>query len=257
MVLSILALGCAREAVPPGAPRMLVAAPGYAWPPTTSTGRPPSDTWTVARGPDKPPAELPAPRSQARVTLPLPKLTPATLPPAGAQCLARLTELGVAYESVDHLRGVSTPVVVKSDIGGLHFVAGAGLPLELDCRFAVALAEVAPILTHLGVTALRFSGAYVYRQSRVGKLSLHANGLAIDVHAMKVASGWVEVKKDFSRGLSDGCAVDAPVLNRVACELKRTGRFKELLTPDYNADHHDHIHLAIARTGEEPDLNSI
>jgi hypothetical protein len=43
------------------------------------------------------------------------------------------------------------------------------------------------------------------------------------------------------------------VLNRLACSFKSTGLFKELLTPDYNADHHDHFHLAIEPIGEPPE----
>ncbi len=236
MLFSLLALGCAREALPPEAPpRPLVAAAGYAWPPQTLSGRAPSEAWAIAPvsapTPQGPATDMSPPPSVARVATPVPKLPPYAPPPSGAACLAQMTELGLRYETVEHLRGVSTPVVVKSDVGGIHFVAGAGLPLELDCRFAVTLAQVAPILTHLGVTALRFSGAYVYRNSRVGKLSLHANGLAIDVHAMQVGGTWLEVEHDFTRGLKDGCAESSPLLNRVACELKRTGRFKELFTP--------------------------
>jgi hypothetical protein len=116
----------------------------------------------------------------------------------------------------------------------------------VDCRFALGLWHVAPALTELGVSRVRFSGAYVYRTSRKGRLSLHAYGLALDVHEVTTADGTFSVKRDFARGIGDGCSAGAPLLNRLSCRLRAPGLFRELLTPDYNADHHDHLHLGIA-----------
>jgi hypothetical protein len=125
-------------------------------------------------------------------------------------------------------------------------VATGGLPLILDCRFAVTLLHVAPVLRELGVSALHYSGAYVYRMSQKGRLSLHAHGLAIDIHEVTIDTQQLSVKRAFVKGLGDACESNLPPLNRVACQLKRTGAFRELLTPDYDANHHDHLHLAIA-----------
>jgi hypothetical protein len=50
----------------------------------------------------------------------------------------------------------------------------------------------------------------------------------------------------------NGCVDEAPVLNRLACRLSQLRLFQELLTPDSNADHRDHLHLAIAREPAEP-----
>jgi hypothetical protein len=36
-------------------------------------------------------------------------------------------------------------------------------------------------------------------------------------------------------------------LNRLACRFAQLRLFQELLTPDSNADHRDHLHFAIAR----------
>ncbi len=251
LVLPLLAVGCIREPVPTETPaRVGVSAPGYAWPPEVAGA---SSQGASAGGPTSSPAKFtPATFSVPETALtstppsaPVPKV-PRLQPPPGDACLARLQQLGVPFSRLDARKGVQTPVVVKGPIGSVRYVAGAGLPLELDCRMAVTLAETAPILNALGITALRFSGAYVYRRSRVGRLSLHAYGLAVDVHAAKADGKWHEVKTSFSRGLANGCANTAPILNQLACELKRTKRFKEMLTPDYNADHHDHFHWGIA-----------
>lgn len=277
LLVPLLTVGCLREAPPAAPPRAPVAAPGYGWPPPVVGLDTPAPAWAQAAPvlyePTSEPASgalAPTPDRTAKTErAPAPATKPdAMVPavptgpsPAGAACLERLKTLGIAHAPLDARRGVSTPVQVKGDLGGVKFVAGAGLPLEVDCRLAVTLYELAPISKALGIDAWRFSGAYVYRNSKVGRLSLHAHGLALDVHAVHVDGAWLTVEQHFTRGLSDdpgksltrgGCASDAPVLNRLACELKRTGRFQELLTPDYNADHHDHLHLAIPKTGDEP-----
>jgi hypothetical protein len=76
---------------------------------------------------------------------------------------------------------------------------------------------------------------------------LHAYGLALDVHEVTADGKSYVVARDFRRGLTNGCAEDAPLLNRLACRFAQTRLFQELLTPDSNADHRDHLHFAIAR----------
>jgi hypothetical protein len=182
---------------------------------------------------------------------PVPLLTPAAIP-GGNACISRLGELGIAFERLDARRGIEMPIVVQGPLGGIDYVAGAGLPFECDCRLAVALHAIGPALRDLQIDKLRYSGVYTYRMSRVGRLSLHAYGLAIDVHFAFSAGRWQSVEGDYRRGLADGCASDSPVLNRMACTLERTRMFKELLTPDDNADHRDHLHFGIAPLGPPP-----
>ncbi len=241
--LALLTGACAfapQNAAPTGRPGPLPS--DYAWPPKTlaegehaPTGFVAKSAWHGAGSSAKAPASMV--RADGIRSL---------APPASAGCLNLLDQAGVHYETLSAKRGVVTPVQVDGELGGIHYVATAGLPLVMDCRFAVTLWRIAPILKELGVSEMRYSGAYVYRMSSKGRLSLHANGLAIDVHEMVVEGQKLSVKHDFARGLDDGCSTSAPALNRVACQLKRTGVFRELLTPDYNADHHDHFHLAIA-----------
>jgi len=165
--------------------------------------------------------------------------------PGGQECLARLAARGVPVRPMEPMRGVDTPVVVKGPIAGVRFWSTAG-PMVLDCRLALGLSEVASDFSDLGIESVRFSGAYVYRTMRKGRLSLHAYGLALDVHEIRTASGTQTVKRDFLRGTRESCGTDEPLPNQLACRLKRRGLFRELLTPDYNSDHHDHLHLGIA-----------
>lgn len=214
--------------------------PDYAWPPLAYTeGQLPlapseqaKSTWYPA-----------APRASKA-----PPPAPATFAPPvnSGDCFAELSAGGVRFDALDTTRGVVNPIKVTSDLGGIRYVATGGLPLIVDCRFALTLMRLGPMLREIGVSALHYSGAYVYRMSSKGRLSLHANGLAIDIHEVTVHGEQLTVKKAFARGLGDSCESNFPPLNRVACHLKRSGAFKEMLTPDYDADHHDHLHLAIA-----------
>jgi hypothetical protein len=167
--------------------------------------------------------------------------------PGGDPCLAELRGAGVPFQALDDKRGVATPVAIEGPIGGVRYwTVGAG-PMVSDCRLALALAKVAPELRGLGISAVRFSGAYSYRMAKVGRLSLHAYGLALDVHEVTADGKSYVVAHDFRRGLPNGCATDAPLLNRLACRFAQLRIFQELLTPDSNADHRDHLHIAIAR----------
>jgi hypothetical protein len=170
--------------------------------------------------------------------------------PAGEACLERLTNTGVKFRVIEETRGISTPVSIQSRIGGVRYWAHGATPLITDCRLALALAEVAPELSALGIDEVRFSGAYVYRLSRTGRLSLHAYGLALDVHEIKAAGKSWSVERDFMRGRI-GCEGSSPLPNALACRLRQSGLFRELLTPDDNADHHDHLHLGVAPLPED------
>lgn len=178
---------------------------------------------------------------------PLPPELIATEFPAGDACLSQLRAAGVPFQALDDKRGVQTPVAIEGPIGGVRYwTVGAG-PMVSDCRLALALARVAPELRGLGISAIRFSGAYSYRMARVGRLSLHAYGLALDVHEVTADGKSYVVARDFRRGLTNGCADDAPLLNRLSCRFSQLRLFQELLTPDSNADHRDHLHVALAR----------
>jgi hypothetical protein len=167
--------------------------------------------------------------------------------PSGDQCLSQLRELGVPFQVLSDKRGVSTPIALEGPIGGVRYWTAAAGPMVSDCRLALALGKVSPELRGLGISAVRFSGAYSYRMARVGRLSLHAYGLALDVHEVIADGKSYVVTRDFAKGLPNGCAEQAPLLNRLACRLAQLRIFQELLTPDSNADHHDHLHIAIAR----------
>jgi hypothetical protein len=235
--LALSALACARNApvtapspfaMPPGAPPAPVLAPG-----TEALPRP--------TGADTNPAFAKSePVRSARNGL----------IPAGEACLTELNERGIVWQARKEERGVTTPVLVKSTIGNVRFFSDV-TPFIADCRLVLALSDLAPELEAQGVTQIRFSGAYVYRTRRSGTLSLHANGLAIDIHDVWFGSERLSVKKDFARGQGRECRPGMPRLNLLACRVREARLFKELLGPDDNADHHDHFHFGVARLPSE------
>ena len=239
--------GCARETFPAAAPQA-GHAPGslhaFAAPPPGAVPLSAQPHYAALAAPPMagvvaPAALPPPPMSRPDV----PQLSSSEIP-SGDACLAELARTSVTHHRLEAKRGITTPVEVTGKIGGIHF----GSPLVADCRFVLALHRVAPVMADLGVSAVRFSGAYSYRMSRVGRLSLHAYGLALDVHEIRFGTAWHSVEREFSRGLADGCAPTSPPMNQLACRLKATRLFKELLTPDYDSDHANHLHLAIAPT---------
>jgi hypothetical protein len=240
-------LGCAREAPPRSAAESRLSSgwvtpASYAFPPRVVPAAE-LGSRTLVSPPAPPPQRA---KTAAGGSAALPPAPVAELYPGGEACLARLGETGIRFASAEPKKGVATPVVIQGPIAGIEFWSHGRGAMITDCRLALALRDVAAELRELGVTKVRFSGAYVYRMSRVGRLSLHAHGLALDVHEVEAQGRSFDVRRDYARGLADGCEASAPLLNRMACRLRQRRVFKELLTPDDNADHHDHLHLAIA-----------
>jgi len=176
-------------------------------------------------------------------------------------CLRALEDARVPFIALAALRGVRTPVEVLGPVGGVWLVPRAGRAAQMDCQLARALAEAEPVWRRLRVDALSFSGAYDYRRRHHSRrLSEHAHGLAIDVHAVHTPAGWFDVQRDFAldrggwrppQAGSGGLAscVGAPVsaagrfLRSVSCSLALRLAFHHVLTPDYDGDHYNHFHL--------------
>lgn len=163
----------------------------------------------------------------------------------GQKCLRALRRTGVNFRALGSLKGVENPVEVRGKLGGIVFYASDHRPLQLDCRLALALEDLRPIFAQHGLTRARFSGAYTYRRTRSGRLSHHAHGLAIDLHDLEFGAKSFSIQKDFAR--SAGCNPQNPPVNRLACAMRARRLFEEFLTPDYNFDHRDHLHIAVPR----------
>jgi len=266
LLASLAALaGCAHEApdasYPQAASAGWVVPANYTWPPVAVPAAPgqvstrapsaakPATSFTPGKGEPMPAAspfakmgDVPRPRTRNELRSVL---------PGSADCLAQLSLRAVPYHSLDHELGVKTPIVVDGPIAGIRYYTGANGPLIADCRLVLALDLVGPALTAIGVSDVRFSGAYVYRLSNKGRVSLHAYGLAIDMHGFTRLGVHYEVDRDFRKGLGTALSADAPAINTIATRFHNSGLFHEYLTPDDNADHHDHVHVGVSPLPDE------
>jgi hypothetical protein len=186
-----------------------------------------------ARGPDLPSAYDPTAVQSLRI-------------PGGKRCLQVLDQLGVRYKRAKVGGGMDTPVQILSDIAGVRYTHDGHTSLTCDCRLALALHWSAPVFASFHVSEVEHYGAYVNRRTRGGRPSLHARGLALDAARFKMTQVTESVARDYARGLGAGCYHDAPAVNQLVCQLRELGLFRELITPDHDPDHHDHVHLAIA-----------
>jgi hypothetical protein len=179
-------------------------------------------------------------------------------------CLAGLRDRGVSFVEWP-TKGVRTPVrLVGSALGPLRLVLrdrkpGGVMPV-MDCELARALLEAAPVFQLAGIRELIFSGMYQYRTRRgSSRLSEHAHGLAIDVHQFGTVDGKVlDVERDFEPGVGEWpkerinemvACVGSPenpagrTLRELACSLRMSSAFREIITADDNADHNNHFHI--------------
>lgn len=217
----LFATGCAREAIPTMPEWSEAPARQPEWP---------SPAFVPV------PSPIPEPRRPRHGFLSLSV-------PDGDACLSELASQGATFRVVDPKPGMRTPVSVVGSLGGVRYRSDGAASLICDCRLAVVLGRLGPELQSLGVTEVRHMGAYAYRTTRAGRTSLHAFGLAIDVGGVSVAGQRLSVASNYSHG--ESCGPDASPLNRLACSLRRTGFFEEVITPDDDADHRDHLHLGI------------
>ena len=165
--------------------------------------------------------------------------------PGGKRCLALLDRLGIEYRRLSPRGRVKTPVAITSAIGGVTYTQNGKPALTCDCRLALALHWAAPVLEAWHISQIEHYGAYSNRTTRSGRASRHADGLALDVARFKFPDSSLTVVDAFGRGWGAGCSDKAPAVNQVVCQLRELGLFRELITPDHDADHYNHVHLGI------------
>lgn len=171
-------------------------------------------------------------------------------------CRELLTRAGVRYTALAPLHeGVcGYDDAVRFEHGGARRIAFSPAGVGLACPVAAALAMwewsvVQPAAQRRfgsEVTQIEHFGSYNCRRIRghqTGGWSEHASADAIDVAGFRLADGTrIKVASDW-RGDGAKPAFLHEVRNG-AC-----GLFSTVLSPDYNAAHHDHLHLDQAARG--------
>ncbi len=174
--------------------------------------------------------------------------TPGPSALSGPACLARLTAQEVRYRPVDSVNATDSRCQVDTAVRVSRVEAGLNHPAVMSCGLASRLDDferevVQPLAAaELGRRVVRINhlGSFSCRAINGGShLSQHAFGRAIDVAGFRLSDGTtVSVEHDWSE--SGPKRQFLRHLARRACSY-----FSVVLTPDSNAEHHDHIHLDI------------
>jgi len=167
---------------------------------------------------------------------------------SGPACLARLDTQAVHYRPVAAVSPPGSRCQVDTAVRVSRVDAGLNQPAVMSCALASRLDEferevVQPLAAaELGRRVVRINhlGSFSCRAiNGSSHLSQHALGRAIDIAGFRLSDGTtVSVKHDWSELGSKRLFLRR--LARRACSY-----FSVVLTPDSNADHHDHIHLDI------------
>jgi len=185
----------------------------------------------------------------------------------GAACVQELQHRGITYSAVSALGGVDTPVRLMGPLHGVRFTqvnrsANEALNSDggvTDCRLLLALDDFASRLSAQGITELGFINAYRADSGVTKPGERHPAGLAIDVAWFKKQDGReLNVQRDFQGRVGArtcGNKAEAPrarteqssTLRQVVCGAASDRAFNLVLTPNYNREHHDHIHFEVRR----------
>jgi hypothetical protein len=170
---------------------------------------------------------------------------------AARQCLANLAQASVRYASLpdqDFGGGCSAINSVKLlDIGTPVTNLGA-MTCPLAMRFAAwaryGVQPAARLILGSEIVRIETFGTYNCRPiAGSGKLSEHAHSNAIDISAFVLANGQrISIKGDWRSGGREARFLS--LVHDSACK-----RFKTVLSPDYNAAHHDHFHFDMGGRG--------
>jgi hypothetical protein len=159
--------------------------------------------------------------------------------------------------------GVAMPVRFGGNPGPVTFFApprkspfGA-----FDCRLGLAFHQLVPLLSEHEVTEVHIGTLYrppPRRGAKHPRHSQHTRGLAADVIGFKLKDGrTLVVERDWQGAIgSPACGPrsalrdptdEAIRLRNLLCAIARTKLFDTILTPNYDAAHHDHMHLDLRR----------
>ena len=148
----------------------------------------------------------------------------------GEACLKVLEEKKVSFSPLGNMKdkepcGIENAVRIES----FSNTALSG-PLTLSCMTALSLASW---FEDIGAKQVTHMGSYNCRTIRGSSImSQHSFGAAVDIASINGAS----LKSDWQdEGEKSEYLRDSA---KAACEY-----FSNVLTPDYNAAHHDHFHL--------------
>lgn len=186
----------------------------------------------------------------------------------GEECLAELDRRAVPYTRAADREGVDMPVRLTGPLHGVSFTLANRTPEQaatapaavLDCRLALALDELGSFLSERGIREVGYRAAYrAVDGQNVKPGQRHPAGLAMDVLWFGRSDGVrLSVARDFHGQVgAKTCGRNAQrpqpgteralELRQLLCDLGSRRWFNLVLTPNYDRDHHDHVHLEVRR----------
>jgi hypothetical protein len=182
-------------------------------------------------------------------------------------CEAELARRSIAFERAPEVWNVMAPVWLKGPLHGVtirsKYLVPGGRHARMEimgCRLVLALDDFSALLAEHDITEVLHLSAF--RSRKEGGCTpkyngkQHCAGLALDVASLRRRDGTViDVQRDFHGRVGLATCVEgaAPVkpgagaelLWGLVCDAARKGIFHVMLTPNYNAQHHNHLHLEI------------
>jgi hypothetical protein len=186
-----------------------------------------------------------------------------------AACVEQLNQRKLPYSQRSELAGVDTPVRITGPLHGVRFTqlnhtrdeAMNSDSAVVDCRLALALDDFASKLAARQVVEVGFISAYRPDPSHsVAPGQRHPAGLAMDVAWIRKDGGSeLNVLRDFHGRVGArtcGARAEPPrvrtdsalELRSILCDASGDHLFNLVLTPNYNREHHNHVHLEVRRS---------
>lgn len=189
-----------------------------------------------------------------------------------AACEAELGKRAIAFVRAAPTVGVRAPVRLRGPLHGvsIHSALPAAQILTsdleiFDCRLVLALDDFAAMIAKHDVIEMIHLSAF--RSQKNGGCTpkyagkQHCAALALDVGTYKKKDGsTLDVKRDFSGKI--GIATcgpgthpikPSPAANELwsyVCDAASRGYFNVILTPNFNAQHENHMHLEVTPDAE-------
>lgn len=120
-------------------------------------------------------------------------------------CLKRLRRAGIRFRLLGNVKGVQTPVEVRSKrIGGVLYrkTWNNKRRFILDCHMVEVLAVLGREIRRAGVASIYYSSTWRYTYVHgTHRLSKHASGRAIDITAIDGNFGYASVVRHYEKGV--------------------------------------------------------
>ena len=176
-------------------------------------------------------------------------------------CLAALRELGVEFDnavSPDEAPAghpemrcrIEDAVLLRPPVAGVryrYFTQDEQSPMLMSCELARSTHALSLVLRAYGIDEVVHMGTYncrTFRGSDIVQLSEHGKGTALDLHAFVQDGGSTfNVEHDWEADYENPMTNAGRFFWNVVYEMWDERIFNIILTPNFNAAHHNHLHV--------------